>query len=64
MNLKAVLMLCLIFFAFASTIATVTNAFDKRTPKVFGITTSITYNIKSGQVQPTGDLVDDPLPGG
>ena len=64
MNLKAVLMLCLIFFAFASTVATITIAFGTRTPDVFGTTRTFTYNIGFGQFQPTGDIIDDPTPGG
>lgn len=59
MNLKAVLMLCVIIFAFASTVATITIALGSRTPNVFGTTRSISYIIDSGQVQPTGDPIDD-----
>lgn len=63
MNLKAVLMLCLILFAFASTIATLTISVGTGIPKVFGTATAITQNVESGRVQPMGDPVDNPLPG-
>lgn len=59
MNLKPILMVCLIFFAFASTIATMTIAFGTRTPDVLGITRTPTYNAEFGQVQPMGDPIDD-----
>ena len=60
MNVKAVLMLCLIIFAFASTIATITIAFGTRTPDVFGIKRTIVYNIESRQVEP---MIGDPIGG-
>jgi len=57
-------MVCLIFSAFVSTIATMTIAFGTRTPDALGITMTATYNVESGQVQPMGDPIDsDFVPG-
>ena len=63
MNVKIVSMLCLIFFAFALPIVTITTALDTRTPDLLDITRIIGYNIESGQYQPTGgDPIDGDLP--
>jgi len=59
MNLKPILMVCLIFFAFASTITTMTIAFGTWTPDVFGVTRTFAYNVEPGQVLPMGDPIDD-----
>ena len=65
MNVKIVSILCLIFFALASPIVTITTAFGTWTSDVLGITRTITYNIEPGQNQPTGGdpIVDDFPPG-
>lgn len=59
--MKVLFLLALTLFAFASTIATVAVAFNILTPNSFGITNSIVETIGSGEIQPTGDPVDNPV---
>jgi hypothetical protein len=65
LNVKIVSILCLILFALASPIVTITTTFVTWTPNVLGITETATYNIESGRYQPTGgDPIDGDFPPG
>ncbi len=61
MNLKALLMLCLILFASASTIVALTVSFGTQISEALD-TATISQTLESGQVEPTGDPIDDPVP--
>lgn len=59
MNLKVVLSLFLIFFA--SAIITVAMAVNIPTLNDFSVTKTSLHNIESGEVEPAGDPIDDPV---
>ncbi|TET18755.1 hypothetical protein E3J74_09110 [Candidatus Bathyarchaeota archaeon] len=61
MNLKAALLLFMIFFA--STITTVAMAIGIPTPDGFSATKTAfaIHNMEPGRVELTGDPIDDPL---
>lgn len=58
MKMKALFLLTLALFVFASAIATIAVTFEVSTPKLLK---SIINSSGSGYVQPTGDPVDDPV---
>jgi len=63
LNLKAALLLIMVFFA--STITTVTMAISTTTPDSFSTakTTFATHDIEPGKVELRGDPIDNPVTG-
>lgn len=59
--MKVLFLLALTLLAAISTIATVAVTLKILTPASLSITTTIAANTRSGNIQPAGDPVDDPV---